>query len=375
MYSLYFHIPFCIKKCNYCSFYIIPTENKDFSNLKNKYFESLKIELLQRRNDLKNNKIYTIYFWWWTPSELGLERVVALLNFIKKHFDLSNCQEVSFELNPNPLKQTLDFIKILPNILDNFRFSIWIQSLENDILKKSGRNYNFQLIENLMENIKENKNFRLNLDFISFWIEQDFSIFNNFLNKNKDKIDSLSIYTLELFPWSVWGSTYQTNEDKILDNFEKYTDIVKKYNYKRYEISNFTKKWKESKHNQVYWEMKEYIGIWSSASGFYTLHNWNKIRYTNSYWIQNYIKWEFEYKEHKKLTKQEFLEEQIFLGLRTDKWIKLTNEIKKILNFEKINEFRELWYLTEKNNFLYFTDKWFNLYNYIITEILKLKTK
>ena len=373
MYSLYFHIPFCTKKCNYCSFYIIPTENKDFSIMKDKYLESIKKELLMRKEEMKNNEIYTIYFWWWTPSELGVDRVVDLLNFIKKYFDLSKCKEVSFELNPNPLDQTLEFINTLPNIVDNFRFSIWIQSLENEILEKSWRNYNFELIENLMENIKNNKNFRLNLDFISFGIEQDFSGFDKFLNKYENKIDSLSIYTLELFPWSIWGSEYQTNEDKILDNFEKYTDIVKKYDYERYEISNFARNWKESKHSQVYWEMKEYIWIWSSASGFYTLHNWDKVRYTNSYWIQDYIKWDFKYKEHKKLTEQEFLEEQIFLGLRTYKGIKLTNDIKKLLDFEKINEFRELWYLTEKNNFLYFTDKWFNLYNYIITEILKLK--
>ena len=375
MYSLYFHIPFCTKKCNYCSFYIIPTENKDFSIMKDKYLESIKKELLMRKEEIKNNEIYSIYFWWWTPSELGIDRVVNLLNFIKKHFDLSKCKEVSFELNPNPLKQTLEFINTLPNIVDNFRFSIWIQSLENKILAKSWRNYNFEFIENLMENIKNNKNFRLNLDFISFGIEQNFSSFDKFLNKYENKIDSLSIYTLELFPWSIWGSEYQTNEDKILDNFEKYTDIVKKYGYDRYEISNFAKKWKESKHNQVYWEMKEYIWLWSSASGFYTLHNLDKVRYTNSYWIQDYIKWDFKYKEHKKLTEQEFFEEQIFLGLRTDKGIKLTNDIKKLLDFEKINEFRELWYLTEKNNFLYFTDKWFNLYNYIITEILKLKIK
>jgi len=343
--------------------------------MKDKYLESMKKELLQKKKLMQNNKIYTIYFGWWTPSELGLERVVDLLNFIKKHFDLSECEEVSFELNPNPLKETLDFINTLPNIVDNFRFSIWIQSLENNILEKSGRNYNFKLIESLMENIKEDKKFRLNLDFISFGIEQNFGNFDKFLNQNEDKIDSLSIYTLELFPWSVWGSAYKTDEDKILDNFEKYTDIVKKYGYERYEISNFAKKWKESKHNQTYWEMKQYIGIWSSASGFYTLHNWKYIRYTNSYWIQNYIKWQFEYKEYKELTKQEFLEEQIFLGLRTDKGIKLTNDTKKMFDFEKINKLRELWYLTEKNNYLYFTDKWFNLYNYIITEILKLKTK
>ena len=79
-----------------------------------------------------------------------------------------------------------------------------------------------------------------NLDFISFGVE-DLSIMEDFISKYNSCIDSLSIYTLELFPGSVWYDTYQTNEDKIMDNFSKYLKLAKHHAYNRYEISNFAK--------------------------------------------------------------------------------------------------------------------------------------
>jgi hypothetical protein len=72
------------------------------------------------------------------------------------------------------------------------------------------------------------KNLSLNLDFISFGIEKNFSKFEKFVNKYQSIIDSYSIYALELFPGSVWLDKYNTNEEKILDNFGKYKEIVEK---------------------------------------------------------------------------------------------------------------------------------------------------
>jgi len=113
--------------------------------------------------------------------------------------------------------------------------------------------------------------------------------------------------------------------------------------------------------------MWEYLGLGISASWFI-----NNIRYTNSYWIQNYIKWIFEYKEYKKLSAKEFLEEKIFLALRTNKWIKLNKSIEQLLDFQKILEYEKEKYLTIKNNTITLTNKWFNIYNYLITDILDI---
>ena len=411
MLSLYFHIPFCEKKCNYCSFFIIPT--KDFwcwiEKLKDKYLENLKKEIIFQKEkfNLWKEKIFTIYFWGGTPSEFGLHRYYDLLDFISNQFDLSFVEEFSIELNPktgfqdrrnrvigfekqdvkinkleyqlknNWILNTVNFIKeFKKNFNFPLRFSIWIQSLNNNILKKSNRNYTFEEIEKLLFLLKD-VDVILNLDFISFWIEKYFDKdyfqkFDSFVKKYKKLIDSYSVYTLELFEGSIWfdGKNFDWIdknywENSIYENFEEYKNILYKYGYERYEISNFSKKWKESKHNQVYWQMKEYLWFGTSASGFV-----NNIRYTNSYNINNYNRWIFDYKEYKILTKKEYLEEKVFLWLRTKNWVKLTSDIKNILNFDKLLDFEKQCYLKIKDNILYMQEKWFSIYNYIVTDIL-----
>ncbi len=365
MFSLYIHIPFCEKKCNYCSFYVIP-DFKGVEVMKDRYLQALKQEIIQKKSLLNDDSLYTIYIWWWTPSEFWIQRTIELLNFIKKQFDIENLEEVSFELNPNPLEQSLEFIKTLKNVLPNFRFSIWIQSIEDEVLKKSGRNYDYKLIEQFLDNL-DKENYKINLDFIAFGIEKNMKLFDAFLGKYKEKIDSLSIYTLELFPWSIWKSSYKVDNESILESFKSYLDIVKKHNFKRYEISNFAKdEDKESKHNKVYWSWKDYLWIWTSASSFI-----KNTRYTNSFWIQKYIQKIYEYTEENKLSKEDLYIEKVFLSLRTNKWLILGKNIEKYLNISKLENFIKEWYIEKNNNKIYLTDKWFLVYNYLITEILE----
>ena len=463
MISLYFHIPFCYKKCNYCSFYVVPTKN--FSNsekYKDLYLQALKADIdFQIRKFNPDKKIYTIYFGWWTPSEFWIKRIQHLIEFVKTRFDLSELEEFSFEINPvvwgrkslksseekwefrrkeknwNFVEDTIEFVKELSQLFTNkTRISMGIQSLDDNLLKLVNRNYDFEIVQQVLENFP---NIRLNLDFISFGLEEFldkkyFDKFEKFVNKFKEKVDSYSIYTLELYPGSIFANSRllaqkvwfkQDIEEKILDNFKKYTNILKKAGYLRYEISNFAKSGKESKHNMIYWTMKPYLWFWVSASGYINLRSeegrkrseekddkitnltglpnltdltdWEEnkfsenslnnshiskssksltnlqipIRYTNTYGIQNYLKKKFDFYEYKKLTWKEFLQEKVFLGLRTTKWIEITKEIESILNMDKLNnEFVTQWYLMLKNWKLVFTDKWFDVYNYVITEIL-----
>jgi coproporphyrinogen III oxidase-like Fe-S oxidoreductase len=182
----------------------------------------------------------------------------------------------------------------------------------------------------------------------------------------------------------------------------------------------------------VYWTMKPYLGFGTSGSGFIVkdlewwrndvewcfvndsmktrewiekekeftklqnnkvtnlpnLTDWNKekrnnefsdnfltnfsipIRYTNTYGIQNYLKKKFDFYEYKKLTWEEFLQEKVFLGLRTTRWVEITKEIESVLNMDKLEQFVKDGYLKLEGWSLAFTDKWFDVYNYVITEIL-----
>ena len=384
MISLYFHIPFCYKKCNYCSFYIFPTSKiKNIEEYKDKYLEALKADILYQLEKFKPSKnVYTIYFWWGTPSEFWISRIENLAYFLQKHFDFNNLQEVSFEINPlineNSIKDTISFVKKLKDIFPKLRISIWIQSINNKLLKLTGRNYSFETINNLLENFP---NVITNLDFISFWLESFFDKsyfekFENFVKKYSPKVHSYSVYMLELFPGSIFENSDKLNklvwfndniEDKIYENFKNYTKILQKNNYQRYEISNFSKPSYESKHNIVYWQLWSYLWFWTSASWFIK----NKlIRYTNTYGIQNYINKKFSFYEFKKLSYKEFLQEKVFLWLRTTNWILLTKEIETILDISKLNRLIDENYIVKSNSHIKLTSKGFDVYNYIITEIL-----
>jgi len=354
--------------------------------MKNKYLESIKKELLEKKTD---DDIYTIYFWWWTPSEFELKRFLELFIFLKNNFKLNKLEELSIELNPKLssdsfLKDILEFIEQITTFFSKninnktkIRFSIWIQSLNNKILKLSNRNYDFEYIETFIKAITNIKNkytqLSFNLDFISFWLEQtkDFEQFEIFVKENSKTIDSYSIYTLELFEGSIWKDKFKVDDKKILENFKSYYEIIKKYNYERYEISNFSKKWKESLHNLVYWELKNYIWIWTSASWFIKDKNQKAIRYTNTYSIQKYTEWKFEYYEKEILDKNNLIVEKIFLGLRTYKWLKLNKKILKKIDKKKLEEYINLGYIKRNWNNIKLTDKWFDIYNFIITDILE----
>ena len=396
MISLYFHIPFCEKKCNYCSFYIIPTSwlKLDFiKNTKDLYLESLKNEVDYQLNKWKiSKKVYTIYFWWWTPSEFWLGRIFSLLKYLKTRFDFSDLQEFSFELNPvlgwiNNVLYTLEFMDYLNNFVqDNFsipaRFSIWIQSLNDEILKLSNRNYTFYQIEELLDNLQNKQkslNPFINLDFISFGLEtykdkKYFDKFKKFVWKYESIVDSYSVYTLELFDWSVWKNKFSDIdlENEIFENFSSYVKILQEYWYLRYEISNFAKQDKYSKHNLVYWTMKPYLWFGSSASWFVFNSSNNPIRYTNSYGINEYLKWKISYKEFIRLSEDDLIKESIFLWLRTSNWIILNKKNENFLNLDKLEQYVKDWYLLKNWDKLCFTDNGFWLYNYIITDILDL---
>ena len=326
--------------------------------------------------------VYTIYFWWGTPSEFWISRIENLACFLQKHFDFNNLEEVSFEINPlineNSIKDTISFVKKLKDIFPKLRISIWIQSINNKLLKLTGRNYSFETINNLLENFP---NVITNLDFISFWLESFFDKsyfekFKNFVKKYSPKVHSYSVYMLELFPGSIFENSDKLNklvwfndniEDKIYENFKNYTKILQKNNYQRYEISNFSKPSYESKHNIVYWQLWSYLWFWTSASWFIK----NKlIRYTNTYGIQNYINKKFSFYEFKKLSYKEFLQEKVFLWLRTTNWILLTKEIETILDISKLNRLIDENYIVKSNSHIKLTSKGFDIYNYIITEIL-----
>ena len=133
--SLYIHIPFCVKKCDYCAFYSLPDQSDE---LKRDYFEALCRQLSFFQSD---RKIETVYFGGGTPPMLGVDRLCKLIELISARFELTDDCEITVEINP----ETVDYDALckLKKAGAN-RLSIGIQSSNDEVLKRLGRIHTFQ---------------------------------------------------------------------------------------------------------------------------------------------------------------------------------------------------------------------------------------
>ena len=171
----------------------------------------------------------------------------------------------------------------------------------------------------------------------------------------------------------------EPSEDVLAEQYEFAVGLLKKLGQERYEISNFAKPGFESKHNQTYWNRKEYLGFGLSASSFVS-----KTRKTNTTSLKEYLKtWnkkevlENEIKKivsREKLSKQQEIEEEIMLSLRTKKGLDLKKFEKKFYDLEKEKHSKIEMFLKNDlieivNNFLSLTNKGFLVANEIIVQL------
>ena len=293
MLSLYFHIPFCVKNCPYCSFSVIQNPNDEMIQ---NYLENLHSEIDEWQKVFWKAEIRTIYFGWWTPNLIWAQEIKKLINHCEEVFDCENVGELSFECNPFPQDQVYEFISQLQKSFKKYprvRFSFWIQSLDNWVLENAWRPYTFPGMVDFLRWLRDLKleNSVFNFDFMAFgifnqtkkwdlqlWTPSALEFFQDFVNSWF--ADSFSLYMLELFEhqkWkkeSEWNSVHPDqiwtfgNEDEIYEEFDILKNIIQEWWYKRYEISNFAAVGKSSIHNRVYREMEDYLWLWLSASSF-----------------------------------------------------------------------------------------------------------
>lgn len=344
-------------------------------------------------------KLKTIYFWGWTPLLLWSQYLIDILQEVERNFDVSELQEITIECNPYPYAQTLESVKhIMSNYahIPRLRFSFGIQSLDNTILQQSNRDCTFSGIQQFTYDILDMKqsNVLYNYDFISFGetFSAQWQMHHKRLQEliNSKQIDSFSLYTLELFAWAKryhetkdpliayqapWDHEvpFQTSEDSIINQFEVLKKLFIDWWYERYEISNYALPWKECIHNQTYWTMSEYVGIWLGAHGFIT--EWQPYRTENTGWRKNYILWPTEKTYIKKeCTTQDIMIESFFLWLRQDSGIKNLINYTDILQdnrSEAVNKLIENELAYYQNDCLRLTDQWMNIHHQVCTYLMK----
>jgi oxygen-independent coproporphyrinogen III oxidase len=372
MSGIYFHIPFCKIKCNYCDFF----KSTDLAYIPD-ILIAFEKELLIRKDYLTDKKIDTIYFGGGTPSLLKIEELSRLLDLIHSSFDISSNAEITIEANPDDL--TPEYLKGLFNIGIN-RLSIGIQSFSDIDLKFMGRRHNARQATDAVINAQTIGFSNISVDLIygipgmSFqkWIENLDKIFN--LN-----IQHLSAYHLTYHEGTpLWsnlqkGIFKEVNEDDSLGQFEKLISESEKNGFIHYEISNFALEGYYSIHNSSYWKQIEYLGLGPSA------HSFNKsTRYWNVSDISAYlntiqkgeIAGDFEV-----LTTTDKFNDYLITGLRTiwgiDKDFVL-NEFGKGIFYQLEKNIQRLLpsgIIEERNNHIFITKKGIFISDKIIYEL------
>lgn len=320
--GIYVHIPYCVKKCNYCDFNSY--SDKDIWNLRDSYFNAL-IKEIKLISEYTDDKCFdSIYFGGGTPTAVETEYIIRILCELKKHFGISKDSEITIECNP----KTADYSKLKK--LREFginRISIGLQSIFDDTLKMLGRAHNFKDFEECydisrkagFENITVDLMFGLPEQTILKWKETiDYAV--------RLDINHISAYCLKIEEGTPFYDM-ELNLPSDDESREMYDLLVKRLDecgFKRYEISNFARNGCISRHNTKYWDGVEYVGLGSGASSY--LYG---VRYSNEFDVKEYIRL------MEKRTKEDY--EGLFFGAESE--ISGFNDIERLTEDDKMSEF------------------------------------
>ena len=369
--GIYIHIPFCKSKCYYCDFVSFCNEEKNIKI----YTECLKKEIefksLQLQKFCKKNneqfQIDTIFIGGGTPSIIESKLIVELLENIKSHFKLKKNLEVTIEVNPD----SVTFEKLMEYKKNGInRISIGLQSSKNKLLKEIGRPHNFEQFKNAFACIKKAGFSNINVDLMIALPDQSISDVKDSLKEIiLLKPSHISVYSLILEEGTkLFYDIKNGNKKLVSENLERkmYWYVKQKLEengFIHYEISNFSKPGKESKHNLNCWNQNEYLGIGLSAHSFF-----NNVRFSNITNLNEYIK-NIQNEEYLKneivqetLNLEEKQKEYMILGLRKLEGVQI-KKFKEAFNENPIYIYRNQINKLITNNLIEIDEDYIKLTN------------
>lgn len=312
--GIYVHIPFCRSKCFYCGFYSVASDA-----FRNNYADALCREIDLRKNYLSSNHADTLYFGGGTPSFMNLNDISKIVDKLHIVYRIADDAEITMEMNPEDMnREKLIGLKSL-----NFnRLSIGVQSFNDKLLKSINRTHSGNAAIAAIE-MADNMGFNnIGIDLIIGLPGSTMADIENDMNiVNRLPISHISVYILSVDSNSVFH-TLQKNGKFQLEpedvSAEKYMFIsgrLKEMGFIHYEISNFARDGKYSRHNTSYWQQKEYIGLGPSAHSYNLVsRQWNisNIKTYIDSLNNNILKFDCE-----ELTENDNYNEYIMTALRT----------------------------------------------------------
>ncbi|MCK5177924.1 MAG: radical SAM family heme chaperone HemW [Candidatus Omnitrophica bacterium] len=349
MKTLYIHIPFCKRKCFYCSFVVSVGQQQRVGP----YLESLEKEAQLYSAE----KIQSVYIGGGTPTVMSQDELKKLFSIVRKHFDVMPDAEWAIESNPEGLHCSK--LELLKEEGVN-RISLGVQSLDDQYLKYLGRNHDPSMAMAAFNRIKRIGFDSINVDLMFAFPDQTMAE----LRKDVQAVvrlgsDHLSVYTLTVEERSrFYARNIQLKDGQYqAAQYSLICDILHDAGFQQYEISNFAKPSKISKHNLNYWQGGEYIGLGVGAHSYIDGKRfWNTSR-LNDY-IASLQKGAFAKEGSEVLSTFDQMKETVLFGLRMNQGISIEQTKKRFGCFlndeqkEKIDHFIRGGFLIQENGYL-----------------------
>lgn len=313
---VYIHIPFCAQKCYYCDFNVFVWQGEEWVW---QYLEALEREIRLTLTDLPPESLQTIYIGGGTPTIFDEKQMVQFMDILNRYFPQRE-QDFEMTMEANPGTLTMEKLKIMASGGVN-RLSIGVQTFNDELLMQLGRNHSSKDSLHAIE-------MALKAGFDNISIDLMFGLPNQTLDQLKESlhmireipIQHLSAYNLKVEEQTLFHKWLHEEritlppEDLELEMYDTLMEELSQMGLIQYEISNFAKPGRESKHNLAYWYNREYYGIGAGAHGYVC-----GVRHVNIAPIRPYMRATMEGMPRAQtymVTEQERMEEMMFLGLR-----------------------------------------------------------
>lgn len=315
--GVYIHIPFCHQICNYCDFNKVYFKNQPVDE----YIEALgqEMRMTVEKNPAHFEHIETIFLGGGTPTALSPQQLERLMILIHTYIPMTHVKEFSSEANPDEL--THEKLIVLQKYGVN-RLSLGVQSFDQQILKKLGRTHSNAHVFETLNDAKQ-------LGFKNISIDLMYGLPGQTIEQWQETLDiafsldlpHFSAYSLIVEPKTIFynlmnkGKLALPGEDLEAKMYDMLMKQMEAHGLTQYEISNFARPGHKSIHNCIYWENDEYAGFGAGASGYL-----GGVRYQNIGPLKKYIdavtEGNLPLLNTHTVTKEEQIEEEMFLGLR-----------------------------------------------------------
>jgi len=325
--GLYFHIPFCVRKCLYCDFLSAPAEEET----KRKYMGALLAETVGNASRYGDYTVVSVFLGGGTPSLVEPDSIERLLSAVRVRYRLARGAEVTMEVNPGTV--TGQALSRYAGAGVN-RLSIGLQSADGEELKALGRIHSWEQFVDTYRAARQAGFMNINVDVMSALPGQTLAGYRKTLDRVlalEPPPEHISAYSLIVEEGTPFYDAYEKGELLLPDEdtdrlmYRETVRILKEKGYHRYEISNYAREGYACRHNCGYWQRRDYAGFGIGAASLV-----GNVRFRNSADLGRYLDHPLQCREEiHTLDRREQMEEFMFLGLR------MTNGVA-LADFERI---------------------------------------